>query len=428
MYEYQTTGNTNQRDRVAGYLTAQQQSQIETENAINAGIHMPPALLPSNSIATLCNIGNSCYLNSVIYTLRFAPLFLHKLHHLVEEMSQIYQRLGKNKLKISSLGRNVPGLPGANNRSWSSKDLASMGGGASMNGGGGSSTMLNDSPFVPKTSRQIATEKLHELYQNLHHNESLDSLEPYHSGTFLQAIQDVSSIFEGNQQQDAHEFLMCILDTVRETCQSLNKMLAEYPDAICGVTGSAPTITEQLDSNMMAPIKKSSIFSRRPKRKPTQVISTTVAVAPAANQADPVRSNKLDSPMKERKTNTILETDSTDLSLASTSTSVSTVDGSAGEEKDSGSGSGSTVDMSEQIRKMGLDFFRNDFEGVTVSTTKCLTCENVKEKKETMIDISVPITNTENFDSLEHPQFFFQVRFAGFLSIGFQNSANFQKF
>jgi len=277
--------------------------------------------------------------------------------------------------------------------------------------------VLNDSPFVPKTSRQIATEKLHELYQNLHHNESLDSLEPYHSGTFLQAIQDVSSIFEGNQQQDAHEFLMCILDTVRETCQSLNKMLAEYPDAICNVVGSARTATEQLDSNLMAPIKKSSIFSRRPKRKPTQPISTQVAVAPAASQVDTVRSNKLDSPMKERKTNTILETDGNDLSLASTSTSVSTVDGSVSEDKDSGSGS--TVDMSEQIRKMGLDFFRNDFEGVTVSTTKCLTCENVKEKKETMIDISVPITNTENFDSLEHPQFFFQVR-DSFDCLGYQ--------
>jgi hypothetical protein len=105
---------------------------------------------------------------------------------------------------------------GANNRSWSSKDSASMGGGASMNGGGGSSTLLNDSPSVPKTGRKIATEKLHVLYQNLHYNESLETLEPYLSGTFLHAIQDVSSIFEGNQKQDAHEFLMCILDTARD--------------------------------------------------------------------------------------------------------------------------------------------------------------------------------------------------------------------
>jgi ubiquitin carboxyl-terminal hydrolase 1 len=71
--------------------------------------------------------------------------------------------------------------------------------------------------------------------------------------------------------------------------------------------------------------------------------------------------------------------------------------------------------MNEQIRKMGLDFFRNDFEGVTVSTTKCLTCENVKEKKETMIDISVPITNTENFDNFEHPQIFYEVSVSAFV-------------
>lgn len=39
------------------------------------------------AIATLCNIGNSCYLNSIIYTLRFAPQFLHKLHHLVSNFT-----------------------------------------------------------------------------------------------------------------------------------------------------------------------------------------------------------------------------------------------------------------------------------------------------------------------------------------------------
>lgn len=73
----------------------------------------------------------------------------------------------------------------------------------------GTNTLANEhhqqQPVLLKNNRQIVTEKLHELYQNLHRNESIDSSDSFHAGNFLQAIQDVSSIFEGNQQQDAHE-------------------------------------------------------------------------------------------------------------------------------------------------------------------------------------------------------------------------------
>lgn len=173
--------------------------------------------ISASSMATLYNIGNTCYLNSVVYTLRFAPYFLHNLHHLIEDLSQINQKLGQNKAKSSSLGRNVGGLQGQSTRSWSTKDLASMG---------------NVVADVPRTNRQIATEKLHELYNRLHSSEVTESTEAFHADTFLSAVQDVSAIFEGNQQQDAHEFLMCILDSIRETCQSLTKVITECPEII----------------------------------------------------------------------------------------------------------------------------------------------------------------------------------------------------
>lgn len=186
---------------------------------------IPPASrqLSASSMATLCNIGNTCYLNSVVYTLRFAPHFLHNLHHLVEDLGQVTQRLSSaNKAKSSSLGRNVSGLAGSNTRSWSTKDLASMGG------------LLPNASGVelPRSHRQVATEKLHELYCALRRSEMTDSQDAFHADTFLSSVQDVSSIFEGNQQQDAHEFLMCVLDSIRETCQALTKVIAECPTII----------------------------------------------------------------------------------------------------------------------------------------------------------------------------------------------------
>lgn len=52
----------------------------------------------------------------------------------------------------------------------------------------------------------------------------------------------------------------------------------------------------------------------------------------------------------------------------------------------------------EQIKKLGIDFFSEDFEGTTMSSTKCLTCETVTEQKETMIDLAVPITTNMDID------------------------------
>lgn len=37
---------------------------------------------------------------------------------------------------------------------------------------------------------------------------------------FFYFIREVNPIFEGNQQQDAHELLVCLLDIFRETCQA----------------------------------------------------------------------------------------------------------------------------------------------------------------------------------------------------------------
>lgn len=67
----------------------------------------------------------------------------------------------------------------------------------------------------------------------------------------------------------------------------------------------------------------------------------------------------------------------------------------------------SKQNIQEKIKSLGLDFFSQDFEGVTASSTRCLVCETTTEQRETMIDLSVPIT--ENMETLELTDSFIEV-------------------
>lgn len=150
------------------------------------------------SMASLCNIGNSCYMNSVLYSLRFTPSFLHSLHHLVDDCSQILSAY-EAQIKLK-------------------KNLTS-------------SVAKSSSPALEniKTAHQIAMEELHDLFKNLTSNEMADQIEPHRSDQFNEAIQNVNPMFEGMHQQDAHELLMCILDSIRESSQTAITILKNLP-------------------------------------------------------------------------------------------------------------------------------------------------------------------------------------------------------
>lgn len=63
--------------------------------------------------------------------------------------------------------------------------------------------------------------------------------------------------------------------------------------------------------------------------------------------------------------------------------------------------------IQEKIKTLGLDFFSEDFEGITASSIQCLECETTTEQRETMIDLSVPIT--DNMEMHETNETFIQV-------------------
>lgn len=216
------------------------------------------------------------------------------------------------------------------------------------------------------------------------------------------------------------QLLMCILDSIRETCSTLSKTLKENPEILINQNSqlnahdgngeltsppnsSTPTIINNTIQSSSQSIK--SIFSRKIKRKDTL-------------------KSKNGSPMKENIINSCSEMSSIEESAGESNNMNSTSNNNHKSSLNSISNNNNNNNsescdsngvnesdkekIDETIKRLGLDFFTEDFEGITLSTTKCLTCETVSEQKETMIDISIPLATNDNNQPLD-PQLFFQV-------------------
>lgn len=126
-----------------------------------------------NNMSSLLNIGNTCYMNAVLYTLRFTLGFVHKLHHMAESTSQI---------------------------------------------------------IGPKSPEEVLTQNLHEVFLKLTQIELSGKIQPFRPNLFLDAVRTVNGIFDGSEQQDTHELLMSVLNSIRATGEMMKS--AGHPEII----------------------------------------------------------------------------------------------------------------------------------------------------------------------------------------------------
>ncbi|XP_014217502.1 ubiquitin carboxyl-terminal hydrolase 1-like [Copidosoma floridanum] len=303
-------------------------------------------------IATLCNLGNTCFLNSVLYTLRCTPSFLHNLHHLATDLSIISERQLQTKIKISSLGRTGISSTTSSNRSWSNKDLPSL-------------TAASTATELNKPRIQVATEKLHELFISLRELEARENSEPFQPDAFLQALRDVNPIFEGNQQQDAHELLVCLLDNIRETFQLLVRHREnQFNWRIDGGSSSQSDFLRDGRAVQSDSSKRGTRKSQKSKKKPTSssMRASSASALVQTNLNGAIASKTLSLQQQQLENGSI-----TPLAM-----------------------SNGELDSLGPLENKKC-FISEDFEGVSLLRTTCLECEQVTERKETFCDICVPI-------------------------------------
>lgn len=320
----------------------------------------------SSPAASLSNLGNTCFLNSVLYTLRFAPNFLHNLHHLVSDMNLNTINNSQVKQKTSSLGRNM-------SLSWSnSKELTTNGAG--------------DIPGQIKTKKQIVTEKLHEVYEAMHLAETKEHIDPFHPDVFLTALREVNPIFEGNQQQDAHELLVCLLDIFRETCQASARQAEtraafEINNFSTSPGGDSENSTLKLSSSNLNKWGVGVTAVRNSIKNKTDCLKSRKNEKNAAFNNN--NAKKKNNKRELERMDSADSTDNADQNPASTDLNSEVKGGLIFEEKS----------------RIGVhNFVAQDFEGVMVLQTTCLECENTTEKKEPFADICVPIKTDYNDD------------------------------
>lgn len=151
------------------------------------------------------NFGNSCYLNAVLYALRFTPTFLHNLHHLIKNFEVIFDDHESNE----------PYMPNKCTKTIATEDLSSG---------------INENLSLQMSDEHRVFTELHDIFSQFFALERLHQNGPIEAIELQMAVHRICRSFIPRTQQDSHEFLMCILNCLRDISDMLMNLTSDQPN------------------------------------------------------------------------------------------------------------------------------------------------------------------------------------------------------
>ncbi|TRY63202.1 hypothetical protein TCAL_03541 [Tigriopus californicus] len=353
------------------------------------------------SIASLCNLGNTCFLNSVLYTLRFTPGFLHNLHHLASDINHFHRAKRESNSLLSKTGK--------------SKSSGSLQNGHSLTSVNVHSPVITSNIYDSDELELVVEviDQLHDLFKTLSNtDEGAETRDPIAPSSFLTAVGRLNPLFEGNQQQDAHELLVMIL-TILEDIK-----IPQEPSSIDVQPSSSSSSNTNLSSALSAqeiPHQLSSSLSKAPPipekksktKKSGKFLPNGIGGPHTGGGASLLANGNSHSMPSVNNTSAKNTMSSSNNDLAHIGRSVSPNTNqhtSQGPHKASGENSSASSFPTPNAASPPYvlpNFVKENFEGKSVMRTRCLECEASTYRSETFTNIDVALTFEDEADADE---------------------------